>query len=329
MKTNILAIEKYLPKQRISSEELDKQINGVEGRIEKNTGVQYRHKASAEETVSEMGVRALKKAIDKSGIQISDIDLLVYCGASFDYPVPHTSAIIKSKLTDDKVEFHCLDIDSTCLSFMNALDICQLYLQSGRYKHIALVCSEIASAALGTHDEKVFGLFGDAAVALILEASENTGFNQTYIHFKNYTSGALFANVPIGGYVNRGRHSSADDMGYFFKMNGKGMMKLIKSKFDPFILEVQKETKTKLNEFDAIITHQASKFGNDFFRNTYMPNTDKIVETLADYGNCISASIPLGLEKLLNSGFDTKGKKLLILGSGAGLSIGAQVLDFT
>ncbi len=328
MKTNILAIEKYLPKQRISSEELDKQVKGVEGRIEKNTGVQFRHKASAEETVSEMGVRALKKAIEKSGIQISDINLLIYCGASFDYPVPHTSAIIKSKLTDDKVEFHCMDIDSTCLSFMNALDISQLFIQSGRYKRIALVCSEIASAALNKHDEKVFGLFGDAAVAMILEASEHIGFKQTYIQFKNYTSGALFANVPIGGYVNRGINALADDQGYHFKMNGKGMMKLIKSKFEPFILEVQKESKTKLCEFDAIITHQASKFGNDFFRNTYMPNSDKIVETLADYGNCISASIPLGLEKLLNSGFETKGKKLLILGSGAGLSIGAQVLDF-
>ena len=328
MKTNILAIEKYLPKHRFSSEELDKQVKGVEGRIEKNTGVQFRHKASPEETVSEMGVRALRKAIDKSGILISDINLLIYCGASFDYPVPHTSAIIKSKLTDDKVEFHCMDIDSTCLSFMNALDISQLFIQSGRYKRIALVCSEIASAALSKHDEKVFGLFGDAAVALILEASEYKGFKQTYINFKNYTSGALFANVPIGGYVNRGINALADDQGYHFKMNGKGMMKLIKSKFDSFILEVQKESNTKLNEFDAIITHQASKFGNDFFRNTYMPNSDKIVETLADYGNCISASIPLGLEKLLNSGFETKGKKLLILGSGAGLSIGAQVLDF-
>ncbi len=328
MKTNILAIEKYLPKQRISSEELDKQVNGVEGRIEKNTGVQFRHKASTEETVSEMGVRALRKAIDKSGILICDINLLIYCGASYDYPVPHTSAIIKSKLTDDKVEFHCMDIDSTCLSFMNALDISQLFIQSGRYKKIALVCSEIASAALSKHDEKVFGLFGDAAVAMILEASEHKGFKQTYINFKNYTSGALFANVPIGGYVNRGINALADDQGYHFKMNGKGMMKLIKSKFEPFILEVQKESKTKLNEFDAIITHQASKFGNDFFKNTFMPNSEKVVETLADYGNCISASIPLGLEKLLNSGFETKGKKLLILGSGAGLSIGAQVLDF-
>lgn len=289
MKTNILAIEKYLPKQRISSEELDKQVNGVEGRIEKNTGVQFRHKASTEETVSEMGVRALRKAIDKSGILICDINLLIYCGASYDYPVPHTSAIIKSKLTDDKVEFHCMDIDSTCLSFMNALDISQLFIQSGRYKKIALVCSEIASAALSKHDEKVFGLFGDAAVAMILEASEHKGFKQTYINFKNYTSGALFANVPIGGYVNRGINALADDQGYHFKMNGKGMMKLIKSKFEPFILEVQKESKTKLNEFDAIITHQASKFGNDFFKNTFMPNSEKVVETLADYGNCISA----------------------------------------
>jgi 3-oxoacyl-[acyl-carrier-protein] synthase-3 len=328
MRTNILAIEKYLPMNRVSSEALDKHVNGVEGRIEKNTGVKFRHKASEEESVTEMGARALKKALNKSGMQIKDIDLLIYCGASYDYPVPHNSAIIKSKLTDDTVNFHCIDIDSTCLSFMNALDIAQLYIQAKRYRRIALVCAEIASAALGEKDEKVFGLFGDAAVALILEASESQGFHQKYIYFVNYTSGALFANVPIGGYINRGIFAAANDTGYHFKMNGKGMMKLIKSKFDVFIKEVQMATQLNLNDFDAIITHQASKFGNEFFKNTYMPNSNKVIETLAEYGNCISASIPLGLERLINAGFDTHNKKLLILGSGAGLSIGAQVLDF-
>lgn len=64
-------------------------------------------------------------------------------------------------------------------------------------------------------------------------------------------------------------------------------------------------------------------------KNPLLFSAPQLLYLVPDYGNCISASIPLGLEKLINSGFEPTGKKVLILGSGAGLSIGAQLLDFS
>jgi len=328
MGINILAIEKYLPKNRISSEELDKAVNGKVGRIEKNSGVKFRHHVSENETVAQMGANALTKALNKANLKPKDLDLLIFSGASFDYPVPHNSAIIKSKITTDEVNFHCFDIDSTCLSFMNALDLAQLYLEAGRYKRIAIVSSEIASKALSPHDEKVFGLFGDAAVGIILESSSTTGYKQTFANFKNFPSGALQACVPLGGAVNRGIDAPANDKGYYFKMDGSGMIRLLKKYFDGFIKEMKEKTNYDIKDFDAIITHQASRFGNEFFLNNYNPRADQMVDTLSINGNCISASIPLGLELLINNNPDTKNKKILILGAGAGLSLGALILEF-
>jgi 3-oxoacyl-[acyl-carrier-protein] synthase-3 len=328
MGINILAIEKYLPKNRITSEELDKVVNGKVGRIEKNSGVKFRHHVSENETVAQMGANALTKALNKANLKPKDLDLLIFSGASFDYPVPHNSAIIKSKITTDEVNFHCFDIDSTCLSFMNALDLAQLYLEAGRYKRIAIVSSEIASKALSPHDEKVFGLFGDAAVGIILESSSTTGYKQTFANFKNFPSGALQACVPLGGAVNRGIDAPANDKGYYFKMDGSGMIRLLKKYFDGFIKEMKEKTNYDIKDFDAIITHQASRFGNEFFLNNYNPRADQMVDTLSINGNCISASIPLGLELLINNNPDTKNKKILILGAGAGLSLGALILEF-
>ncbi len=199
MKIDILSIEKYLPQNRIASETLDAIVKGSKGRIEKNTGVQFRYHVSGNEFVSDIGAKALNKALEKANLKAKDIDLLIFAGASFDYPVPHNSVIIKSKITDDTATFACLDIDSTCLSFLNALDVANLYIQAGRYNRIAIVCAEIASKALTPFDEKVFGLFGDAAVAMILEPSNSISYTCTYADFVNYASGALFAHVPIGG----------------------------------------------------------------------------------------------------------------------------------
>lgn len=328
MRIKILAIEKYLPKNRISSAELDEVANGRTGRIEKNSGVKFRHHVSEDESVTQMGAYALTKALQKASLEPKDLDLLIFSGASFDYPVPHNSVIIKSKITTDDVNFQCFDVDSTCLSFMNALDIAQLYLEAGRYKRIAIVTSEIASKALTPSDEKVFGLFGDAAVAILLESSLTSGFKQTFANFKNYPSGAMQACVPLGGAINRGIETPSFDKGYYFKMDGSGMIRLLKKYFDGFIGELKEKTTYNIKDFDFIITHQASRFGNEYFFNNFHPNSNQMVDTLSIYGNCISASIPLGLEFLINNNFESKNKKILILGAGAGFSLGALILEF-
>lgn len=328
MKINILAIEKYLPKKIVSSEFLDELSNGIKGRIEKNTGVKSRYHISDQESVCEMGVLALQKALKKSNLKPEDIDLLLFSGASFDYPIPHNSVIIKSKITNDDVDFPCFDIDSTCLSFLNALDIAHLYLDANRYKRIAIVCSEVASKALSLRDEKVFGLFGDAAVAIIIEKSEKIGYNIKYTNFNNYPSGAMFAHVPIGGVINRGIKSPITDLGYYFKMEGKKLIRLTIQQLDYFILKMEQNIQQKINDFDYIITHQTSKYGNEYFSKKYNLNSNQVIETLSYYGNCISASIPLGLEKLINSDLKIRKKSILLLGTGAGLSLGAIVLEF-
>lgn len=322
MGIKIKAIEKQLPKRGKASVEIDQLTGRVEGSTEAQTGVAYRYQITDGESVCEMGTSALQKALTAAKMDVSEIDLLIFAGASFDYPIPHNSAIIKSKITDDAVGFHCLDINSTCLSFLNALDIAHLYLNSGRYKTIALVCSEVSSKALSPEDEKVFGLFGDAAVAVILTLADD-GYYPIFAEFINYPSGAFMTNVPIGGAVNRGFTSDPEDQGYFFKMNGKGLFRLTTKHLDHFIIQLQTKYGLGLNDFDVIIPHQTSKMGNIYFKKHFGLEEAKIIDTLSIYGNCISASIPLGLEQYFNQTRQKEDQKLLLIGSGAGLSIGA------
>ncbi len=328
MKINILAIEKYLPGIAIASEKLDVIAQGKIGRIEKNTGVQYRYHVAKNENVCDMGAKVLKQTLLKANLQAKDLDLLIFAGASFDYPVPHNSVIIKSKITDDKVNFPCLDIDTTCLSFLNALDVAHLYLQSKRYKRIAIVCSEIASKCLTPANEKVFGLFGDAAVSMILESSQTIGYTPIYTHFENYPSGALHAHVPLGGVVNRGHENTALDAGYYFNMDGKNLIRLTTKHINQFVAKMENDIAVKIGNLDKIITHQTSKYGNEFFLRNFNLKSDKVVETLSFYGNCISASIPLGLEHFINNNTALNNKKILLLGTGAGLTLGSMVLEF-
>jgi 3-oxoacyl-[acyl-carrier-protein] synthase-3 len=328
MRIKIRAIEKHLPQICLHSAEMDEIANGKEGRIEKHTGVHTRYHVGKDESVASLGATALKKALAKSNLQVSDIDLLLFCGASYDYPIPHNAAIIKSLIADDSINFHCLDIDSTCLSFLNALEIANMYIETNRYNRIAIVCSEISSRALTPKDELVFGLFGDAAVALIIEKSEKEGYRQTYSKFMNYPSGALYANVPIGGAINRGFENTTADLGYYFQMQGKSLFRLTTKHMDNFIKELETTTKIKFQHFDKVIPHQTSKMGNSYVLNHFGLSKEQIIETLHCYGNCISASIPLGLELFYNEQRKELPQNIVLFGSGAGVSIGALVLCF-
>lgn len=328
MSIRIKAIAKQLPQNKIPSSKSDELAKVKQGSIEKHTGVAFRHHVSGAETVCSLGASALTKALQKAEIDVAAIDLLIFSGASFDYPIPHNAAIVKSMVADDSVNFHCIDINATCLSFLNALDIANLYLETNRYKTIAIVCSEVASRALTPQEAMVFGLFGDAAVALILEQSTEGGYQQVYSDFINYPSGSLLAHVPIGGAVNRGFQADESDLGYYFKMNGKGLFRLTTRHIDGFIATMEKQLAIKLIDFDYIIPHQTSKMGNQFFLNHFKLRQNQVIETLSMYGNCISASIPLGLEKYYNELKQLGQEKVLLFGSGAGVSLGAMVLQF-
>lgn len=325
----IIAIEKYLPPNCVYSTDLDRQLGIREGHIEKLTGVKSRYQITAgEQSVTDLGANALKLALKKANLQASDLDLLIATGAIFDYPVPNNSTLIKSKITDDSNAFPCFDVDSTCLSFLNGLDIAHLYLHSGRYQRIAIVSAEITSIGLSEKDEKIFGLFGDAAVAMIVENS-TYGYLPTFTRFVNYPSGAMLATMPVGGVINRGRDEDHNSDEYCFKMEGKKLIRLTTHHLDGFISHLEANTNLKLSDFDALITHQTSKYGNEYFLRNFGLDESKVVNTLTDYGNCVSASIPLCLEKYFNENDgDLTNKKILILGAAAGVSLGCMVLEF-
>lgn len=325
MKINIRAIEKYLPGRLVESSRLEQQLQLAEGWMEKNSGVISRHWADASETVSSIAATALKKALSKSGLTLADLDWLIYAGGSYDYPIPHNSCLIKQAMgSDDPVP--CFDVDATCLSFLNALEIAQLYLLSGQKKRIAIVTADLPSRSLHPKDPKTYSLFGDAAVALILEATEAVGYSVLASRFETYSEGARWAYLPTGGAVDP--HGDRPDSYRYFKMEGKKLLKLTFEKLDPFIKKYTAQTGMALTDYDFIVPHQASKVGFDLFLKKYRIDESKMAFSLPQFGNCVAASIPLGLEGYINGAGTFQGARVLLIGTAAGLTIGAVSLQF-
>ena len=84
----------------------------------------------------------------------------------------------------------------------------------------------------------------------------------------------------------------------------------------PYHRELQRRVQPLMNYFIAI-----------FFVSLGIDMT-RVVLTLPTLGNCVAASIPLTLYEAIHSGVLKRGERCLMLGTGAGLSLGAALLTY-
>jgi 3-oxoacyl-[acyl-carrier-protein] synthase-3 len=76
-----------------------------------------------------------------------------------------------------------------------------------------------------------------------------------------------------------------------------------------------------------VVPHQASGPGLALLPRLGFP-TERTVNIVAEYGNCVAASIPMALAHLAESGRLRRGQTVLLLGTGAGFSVAGAVLRF-
>ncbi len=55
---------------------------------------------------------------------------------------------------------------------------------------------------------------------------------------------------------------------------------------------------------------------------------ERIINIVGEYGNCVSASMPMALATAMSTRSIEPGQRLLFLGSAAGLSLGGMLWDW-
>ncbi|MEM8891034.1 MAG: 3-oxoacyl-[acyl-carrier-protein] synthase III C-terminal domain-containing protein [Bacteroidota bacterium] len=326
-KFRIRAISKHLPGSPISHQEIERKAGIRAGWVVKNSGVESRHFASTKDSIASMSAKVLDCNLDKSNLSLHDLDLLICAGATYDYPIPYNACMVKKEMKAFDAQFHCFDVDATCLSFIVGMDVALCMMNSKNIKRVAITSAEISSRSLNPEDAKTLSLFGDAAVSMLIEEDPN-GIEVLGSHFENHCEGAELAMVPAGGNKLLGFDSEAKQEDFYFHMQGKKLIKMTFENLAKFLERMEEATGVHLHEYDYIIPHQASKFGNEYFIKKYRVDPNKVFQGLTDYGNCISTSVALGLETLYNSGKIKKGHKVLVVGTAAGLSLGGIALQF-
>ncbi len=172
MYASLKSIGAYAPSRILSNADLEKMVETSDEWIEKRTGIKERRIASADESTSDLGVKAAEVAITRAGIENKEIDLIICATLSPDhFCMPSTACVIAGKLgINDVMAF---DVSAACSGFVYILSIAKAFIESGAKKNILLIGAEKISSVVDYTDRGTCILFGDGAGAAIISATED------------------------------------------------------------------------------------------------------------------------------------------------------------
>ena len=324
----ILGTGSYLPVERVTSADLDERHGRVAGSSASRSGVEARHYAGPGETSSVMAARALGQALEASGLEGADLDLILATSVVPEQPMPTNAVLVQRALGLEGSGIPCFDINASCLGFLHALEMAALGIAAGRYRRIGIVASEVASKGLDPSDLETSSLFGDGAAAVVLGASSAGESSIEVLRCATYSRGAYLCQMAAGGSRYNVVTPPPRTQDYLFQMDGRAVFRMAAERLPGFLSEVLAEAACTPGEIDVVIPHQASGLGMRYLRERLGFPASKVVDILAERGNQVSASMPSALHEAVSGGRLVRGQRALLLGTAAGLSLGAAVVRF-
>ncbi|MHC1683986.1 MAG: 3-oxoacyl-[acyl-carrier-protein] synthase III C-terminal domain-containing protein [Clostridiaceae bacterium] len=289
-----------------------------------NFGDSIRYRITGDETQLKLAVSAINEALKNSNLQIKDIDCIVSCSAITVQPIPNMSSLIHEQIAKG-LDIPCIDINTTCTSFITAIDTISYMIEAGRYNKVLIVASDVPSLGLNKNQKESYELFSDAAAATVISKDEGKESYVIYGLQKTWSEGAHETQFAGGGTIlPPNKYSEANKELYMFDMKGIKAARLAMKKVPQFLKEFYDNTDEKV---DYVIPHQASKFLNSMFERVGIKQ-GTFLNIVNDYGNMVSASVPFSLKYAIDNKIIKRGENILLIGTAAGLHINGLLLKY-
>ena len=279
---------------------------------------QIRYRISGEEKQISLAVTACQKALKNANITINDIDCIVSASAVGIQPIPCMAALIHEKIAKG-TSIPALDINTTCTSFITALDTMSYLLEAGRYKRVLIVSCDVASRALNPKQKESFQLFSDGAVAFIIEKTDKEVGIIDAIQ-KTWSEGAHSTEIRGGlSHFHPENYSESTKEEFMFDMNGKTILSLCMKVVPKMLKEFLENNNMKIADIDMVVPHQASVAMPIIMEKMGIPK-NKYINEVKEFGNMVSASVPITLAHALEKQKIKNNDIILLVGTAAGLT---------
>lgn len=321
------SIGAYVPDKVLTNAELETIVDTTDEWIIKRTGISERRIAAENELTSDLALKASLKAIERAKINKEDIDLIVFATITPDFfCMPSTACILADKLGVKDVA--AFDISAACSGFIYGITIAKAFIESGMKKNVLVIGAETLSRIVDYTDRATCVLFGDGAGAAIISASEDKASAIIDTHISADGGYSDFLMTPLSTRKKSCTSLLDGESECFIRMKGNETFKLAVKTLSSDIINMLADNSMESSKIDYFIPHQANyRIIKAVGESVGMPD-DKVVLTVAKYGNTSAASIPMAINDMYESGKLKKGHLMLLDAFGGGLTWGSCLAYF-
>ncbi len=291
-------IYSYIPEGRESNYELMDKFDISEDYLRDKLGVFRRAVMGKGEGCVEMASKALYGLAEKTGVDPTEIDVIIVVTQSSTEKIPPVSALVHAnmKLSDKCAAF---DVGLGCSGYVYGLSILESFVASNDLNCGVIITCDPYSRIVDRNDKATALLFGDAATATMVNRSPLLVSRKFLFGTRGDKDGALACNNDV------------------LSMNGRLVFNFANTLVPSQIDKLLTEAGIKPYQVDSYIFHQGSKYIVDAITKRLRISKEKVKGGIEDIGNTISSSIPILLEKDL---FNIDVRTIVLSGFGVGLS---------
>lgn len=307
--SKIVATGAYLPKRLMSNTELIEQI-GIDSSdewITQRTGIERRHFASKDESVSDLAVKAAEDLLVHLDSEVvSQIQLIIVATMSSRLPTPSVASQVQQALNIPKA--WAFDVSGACSGFVMAMEMAEKLSRDKTSGYTLVIGAEKMSDILNFKDRGTSILFGDGAGAVLIE-NDGQGL-------ANYESELVSIPDPENAICVQTETTNG-----LMTMEGRSVFNFVLRQVIPSLSNF---VQNKVGQFDYLVSHQANyRFIEIFAKKLKVPR-EMIPTNIAKTANTSAGSIPILLNELVQ---DKKihldgSQKIVLVGYGAGLAWG-------
>lgn len=319
MYSKIIGTGSYYPSEVRSNADLEVMVDTSDEWITDRTGIKERRIIGKDETAATMGTQASLKAIEAAGIDKNSIDMIVCATTSGRYSLPSSACEIQRELELDGIP--AFDVAAACAGFCYALSVADQYIKTGMVKRILVIGTDCLSRLIDPSDRTMVILFGDAAGAVLIEASDEPGILSTHIN-----AAGSYGDLLAVGNPERGNEQSVHEN--WGVMKGNEVFKVAVTKLSEIVEQTLEANQMQKSDLDWLVPHQANFRIIKATAKKLDMSLDQVVLTLEQYGNTSAATVPTALDTAIRDGRIKRGQHLLLEAFGGGFAWASALVRY-
>ena len=323
IRAKITALGTYVPPRVLSNADLEKMVDTTNEWIMERVGIRERHIVDKGVAASDLAVAAVKNLLESHSFDLQEVELIIVGTVTPDMMYPSTACLVQHKLGIRNT--WGFDVSAGCSGFVYALNTGVSFIETGRYKKVLVIGSDVNSSMTDYTDRAVCIIFGDGAGAVLLEPSE--GDEGVIDHVAQVEGmGGEFLFMPGGGSLNPATHETVDQKMHYIHQDGKNVFKYAVKKMSEMTERILEKNGLTGKDVDCFIAHQANRRIITATADRLGMPMEKVIINIDRFGNTTAGTIPIAMHTAVEEGKLKKGDTLLIAAVGAGFTSGATLL---